>query len=419
MQFRGNNSLRVRMELWFFHNFFLLLLLCVSVAQAGVVWWIARQWFPLAGATFFFLALTITLFNFWLVRRRRTMQRNLLDRLPQLYHAAAFTCLFCAGFLAGNHLLWRGSGYIHAIFTTEARGMASAKRPLRAGPLDEQRTGWIGLCSIVALFSYGYTFGQRQLRVRHVKVPSRRWPKHAPPLRLVQLSDIHVGTNMTATELERFVAKANSLRADLICITGDIADNARSDLETYFPVLARLQARYGVVAILGNHDHYAGADRVAEALRRHTNFVVLRDGTLTLSLPNTRLHIIGLDDRGLDWARGVPHVPQLDALWHRLPEDEPQLLLSHRPDLFPQAARLGIDLVLSGHTHGGQIALPWFRGRRFSLAQLITEFDRGLFRRGHSALYVNCGLGVTGQRIRLWTPREISLIELGPAVEAA
>ncbi len=419
MQFDVQRPLRARLEAWFFHNFFLFLLLWVSAAEAGVAWWVARQWFDLEGRSFVLSAIVVAGFNFWLVRRRRNTQRNLVDRLPQFYHAAAFTCLFCAGFLFFNHLLWRGSSYVHAFLTAEARGMAPAKRPLRAGPLDERRTGWIGLCGIVGLFTYGYTIGQRRLRVQFLQVALHRWPKSAPRFRLVQLSDIHVGTNMTPAELSRFVATANSLRPDLVCITGDIADNARSDLDAYFPILGQLRARYGVVAILGNHDHYAGAERVVRALRQHTGFVVLRDATLTIDLPHGRLHVIGLDDRGLDWARGVPQVPQLEVLWHQLPQDEPQLVLSHRPDLFPQAARLGIDLMLSGHTHGGQIALPWFNGQHLSLAQLITRFDRGLFRQGRSALYVNCGLGVTGQRIRLWTPREISVIELCPVANHA
>ncbi len=93
----------------------------------------------------------------------------------------------------------------------------------------------------------------------------------------------------------------------------------------------------------------------------------------------------------------------------------PILLLAHRPDIFPQAAAAGVALTLSGHTHGGQLALPWFDGRRRNLAAFITRFDRGLYRDRDSYLYVNCGLGVTGQRIRLFTPREITVFELAAA----
>ncbi|GIW43497.1 MAG: hypothetical protein KatS3mg077_0779 [Candidatus Binatia bacterium] len=404
-----------RLESWFFHNFFLLLLLWVSVAQAIVLWWMARQWWPWGGGSFLVLALLITAFNVSLVRRRRSTQRNLVDRLPQLYHAAAFTCLFCAGFLAVNHLAWEGGRFIHGFVTAEARGLAAKRRPLTAGPLEERTTGWLGLLCIFGLFAYGYTRGQRQLRIVHQRIPLKRWPDGAAPLRLVQLSDIHVGANLQPAELKSFVAEVNALEPDLVCITGDIADNARSDLDLYFPILARLRARYGVVAILGNHDHYAGADRVAAALAHHTSFVVLRDSTWSLRIEPGQLHIIGLDDRGRDWARGVVRIPQLETLWRELALDGPRIVLCHRPDVFPHAAELGADLVLSGHTHGGQIALPWFGGRRWSLAQFITRFDRGLFRQGDSVLYVNCGLGVTGQRIRLWTPREITVLELAPS----
>jgi predicted MPP superfamily phosphohydrolase len=183
--------------------------------------------------------------------------------------------------------------------------------------------------------------------------------------------------------------------------------------------LAKLQARHGVFAILGNHDHHAGSDRVAAALRRLTPFTVLRDEQTVLDINGGRLHIVGLDDRGRDWARGVPHVPYLDAALATIPAEEPILLLCHRPDVFPQAAVGGVTLTLSGHTHGGQLAVPWFRGRIRNLAEFITAFDRGLYERDGSFLYVNSGLGVTAQRVRLNAPREITLIEVCSAAALA
>src|SRR6185369_3874103 len=163
---------------------------------------------------------------------------------------------------------------------------------------------------------------------------------------------------------------------------------------------------------LGNHDHYAGAERVVDQLRRWTPFRVLRDSAVTLDLDGTALHVIGLYDRGRDWARGVRSDGRLAQLLAEAPAGAPILLLAHRPDIFPQAAAAGVALTLSGHTHGGQLALPG--GRRRNLAAFITRFDRGLYSDGDSYLYVNCGLGVTGQRIRLFTPREITVFELAP-----
>ena len=104
----------------------------------------------------------------------------------------------------------------------------------------------------------------------------------------------------------------------------------------------------------------------------------------------------------------------LAGLLEAAPAGVPVLLLSHRPDIFHQAAASRVALTLSGHTHGGQLAVPWFGGRRRNLAEFITPFDRGLYRRSDSVLYVNSGLGVTGQRIRLLTPREVSVFELTP-----
>jgi hypothetical protein len=95
-----------------------------------------------------------------------------------------------------------------------------------------------------------------------------------------------------------------------------------------------------------------------------------------------------------------------------LPPGAPSILLTHRPDLFEQAAKLGIPLVLAGHTHGGQLAIRLRRGRVASLAHFMTRYPRGTYRRGDSVLHVNLGLGVTAQPIRVASPREITVITL-------
>jgi uncharacterized protein len=246
-------------------------------------------------------------------------------------------------------------------------------------------------------------------------LPLRHCAAPLEGLRIVQISDIHIGQNLTRAQLERFVARVNALSPDLICITGDIADGPSADLEECLPALAQLRAAHGVFAILGNHDHYAGPEWVEEALRQLTPFTVLREERTAIVVNGQRLHIIGLDDHGRDWARGMTRAAYLDTALAAIPPDEPVLLLSHRPDIFPRAAAAGVALTLSGHTHGGQLGIPWFNGRVRNLAEFITRFDRGLFERNGSYLYVNCGLGVTGQRIRLSTPREITLIEIQTA----
>ena len=183
-----------------------------------------------------------------------------------------------------------------------------------------------------------------------------------------------------------------------------------------FPVLAGLTARYGVVVTLGNHDVAAGADTVTAALRGLTPFTVLRNARVEVERDGARIAIVGLDDLGRDWARGVLEHPALPPLARDVPAETPLVVLTHRPDCFEQAAALGAALVLAGHTHGGQIGVPsWFSGRVRNPAEVITSYDRGVFRSGTATLVVSNGLGFTGQPVRLFTPRQIGCLDLHPA----
>lgn len=398
----------------FFSNFFRLLLCAVSVSEWIVLAHVFRGVRALPLLVHLTAPVGIFVLNRYLAQRahQQRCNHNPVGSMPRLYYALSFTCVFCVLVLLGTDLMWVGAKAIIGAITVEARTRQHAH--LRIGPDLDTAFAWIGnagMAAVAIAFAYGYTVGQRRLRVRHLVLPLRHCPPTWNGLRIAQISDIHIGQNIDRAQLERFVARVNALAPDLICITGDIADSPAADLEAFFPVLGGLRATHGVFAILGNHDHYAGADRVAAALRRLTTFTVLRDQHTTVDVGGTRLHILGLDDHGRDWARGVVRVPYLDLALSG-PAHEPVLLLSHRPDVFPHAAARGVALTLAGHTHGGQIGVPWFNGRVRNLAEFITPFDRGLYERDGSYLYVNCGLGVTGQRIRLNTPREITLIEV-------
>jgi uncharacterized protein len=406
----------------FFANFFRLLLAAVSISQ----WVMLCRLLPRTAGSLplpwnIAGAVAIYLFNRQLAicTRRRQHDRNPVGAMPRLYYAIAFTCLVCVLSLLLTDALWITAKVFLGAIAVEARSIHHT-HPRFDSELDTMFR-WLANAVMVGIalsFAYGYTIGQRRLRVRQLHLPLRHCPPAWEGLRILQLSDIHIGRNLEQGQLERFVTRANALGPDLVCISGDIADSPTADLESFLPMLARLRATYGVIAVLGNHDHYAGADQVEAALRRLTPFRVLRDEQTTIEIRGQTLHVIGLDDHGRDWARGKTSVPYLSAAMARVPADEPILLLSHRPDVFPQAAERGVALTLSGHTHGGQIGVPWFDGRIRNLAEFMTDFDRGLFERGGSYLYVNSGLGVTGQRIRLNTPREIVVICLRTAAVA-
>jgi predicted MPP superfamily phosphohydrolase len=326
--------------------------------------------------------------------------------LLRAYVGVVFTSLFGLVALAANAAVW----------TLVAAGLALAAAfgaPVEVSAVlgAAMVTGSIALVMVFVLIGYGYGPGQSHVNIVELDVPIAGLPDAFDGFRIAQLSDIHLGGYMSEELLARHVERTNQLGADLICLTGDITDGLEHAPQT-FPVLGGLSAPEGVVAILGNHDFYTGADDVTAAIHHHTSIRVMRDETITLERDGGRLHVLGVDDAGADWTRGVREHYAVPPLVEKIPNGDPAVLLSHRPDLFGQAAELGIGLVLSGHTHGGQIALPWPSGRPSSLAHFISDYPRGTYRIGDSTLHVNLGIGVTGQPVRLFSPREITLITL-------
>lgn len=395
------------MKRLFWKNFFSILLAAVAVAQwscgtwllAGLAGTVLPRWAHVVGP------LAVYTLNRAILARPLPPPGVRL-RLRRVYTAVAFTSLFGAALLLLTTLLsglaWTGfwvTGFGHGPW---AANVVAAIRGL----------GTVGLLSVGGAMAYGYGFGQRRLWVNAFPVEIAGLPSSFGGLRVVQISDLHLGQFMDPGRLRGYVDEINALAPDLTVITGDITDGLDHASQT-FPVLSGLSARLGVFAILGNHDVATGAQEVKLALRRYTDFRVLDDEVVTLDGGGgARLHLIGLMDRGKDWARGFASCRELSDLHSTLPASDPAILLCHRPDLFPHAARLGIALTLSGHTHGGQLAIALPKGRFATLARFITPYARGSFRQGASMLHVNLGLGMTGQPVRLATPREITVITL-------
>jgi predicted MPP superfamily phosphohydrolase len=230
-------------------------------------------------------------------------------------------------------------------------------------------------------------------------------------MRVVQISDLHIGNGLEGERLSRMVERTNALDPDLIVITGDVFDFDPAFIEDGLRRLAALRARAGVYAILGNHDIYTGLHQVVDGFAAFAPGIrLLRDELVKLPLAGN-LYLAGVEDPGQDWsARGV-ELASIERLAALRPLDGPTLLLVHRPEAFPQAARLGFPLVIAGHTHGGQVALPT-PGGPWNLARIVTRFTRGLYQQGGSTLYVSRGVGVGGPALRVNCAREITTLEL-------
>jgi predicted MPP superfamily phosphohydrolase len=223
-------------------------------------------------------------------------------------------------------------------------------------------------------------------------------------LRIVQISDIHHGLFLPEQWLAEAVQQTNRLRADIVVLTGDFVTYSRANIEPAAEILSRLRARYGILAVLGNHDFRVGADAVASALRRK-HIEVLRNQHVTLQFGGSSLYVAGVDDYGYgaDVRRAVRGIPR----------DSATVLLAHNPRIIHLASRHGVSLVLSGHTHGGQVNLPLL-GTVYGRSPERLRYKIGWDRLGPTQIYVSRGIGTIVLPWRLRCPAEITHLELLP-----
>jgi predicted MPP superfamily phosphohydrolase len=257
--------------------------------------------------------------------------------------------------------------------------------------------------SPAGVFTYGAAIGKERYEIVQHTVTLPRLSPRLEGFRVVQLTDIHVGNFMKQAKLEWYVRAANDLNPDIVALTGDFIGSSPHFVRACAAALEKLDARHGVFACLGNHDHWVGAQHVTEALQA-AGIQVLRNEGRTLSVQGALLNIAGVDD---PW-RGKT---DFDRALLMTEPNTPTIMLCHQPDLFPALVRRGVELTLAGHYHGGQVKLQ-FLGMAVSPAHLISQFVEGLHVRGGSQLYVSRGIGITGPPVRLNATPEITLLHL-------
>ena len=265
---------------------------------------------------------------------------------------------------------------------------------------------------LVALGIAGY-LGSRRLVVRTVELAPRKLPPALDGLRIAQLSDLHVGPHTSPRQLGRIATAVRSARADLIAYTGDQVDDHPADMEVFARAFGALTAPLGVFAIPGNHDVYAGWDEV----RRRTEqagITVLVNDAVVLRHAGQSFAVAGTGDpAGRQMGPAFAHAaPDLDRMFQRVPRGTFSVVLAHNPALFPHLAARGADVVLSGHTHHGQLSIP---SRRWSLASVFLEYAMGTYERGGALLHVSPGTNYWGIPFRLGAWPEVTIIVLRAA----
>jgi hypothetical protein len=257
-----------------------------------------------------------------------------------------------------------------------------------------------GLTATAALTLLAFVHRVRVVR-RDVHISSL--PEEFDGYRIVQISDLHCGPFASGRRVSGWVRRVNALEADAVAVTGDLIASGTAFVSVVANALGALTARDGVYAAMGNHDYFGDGEHMARALG-DAGLSVLRNEGVEVERGGARIYVAGVDDTwtGRD---------DVDKALARRPEGMPTVLLAHDPVLFQEAAARGVDLTLSGHTHGGQLGVPFF-ARRWNLARVITRFTTDLYREGRSALYVNRGLGTTGVPIRMLVDPEIAVLTL-------
>ncbi|MBU0656250.1 MAG: metallophosphoesterase [Gammaproteobacteria bacterium] len=243
----------------------------------------------------------------------------------------------------------------------------------------------------------------RWLVEEFVEIPVKNLPPALEGFTIVQLTDMHLRPYTQIEHIERAVEKTNALKPDLVVLTGDYVWHDEEDILDLVPVLAKLDARYGIFAVMGNHDIKTDPVLIEETFAQH-GIPVLRNAGLDIQHGNGVMHLAGIDDGWLG-------KPDIKTTLDSLRGNKPVVLLAHEPDMLDWYAHDSrISLQLSGHTHGGQVQLK--PGKPFIRPYLGRKYVQGLYRVNESWVYTSRGIGSTGLPIRRNCAPEITHVTL-------
>ena len=288
-------------------------------------------------------------------------------------------------------------------------------------PLQVGRWAAGVVLAIAAAFLIAGYVGSRWLSVRSFEVAIPGLPAGLDGLRVVQVSDLHVGPQIPRGFLAKARAAIERFAPDLVAVTGDLIDDRWEDVARYAGFFGQLPSTLGTFAIAGNHDVYAGWEEVERELKARTNAVVLVNESRVVTRNGASLAVVGVGDpagRGRRWGGDAATrvAPDVAAAYASVPSGVPVLALAHNPALWPELAARGADLTLSGHTHWGQFAIP---KADWSLAGLFLPHSMGIYREGKSLLYVHPGTGYWGIPFRIGARPQVALLVLRAGADPA
>jgi uncharacterized protein len=301
--------------------------------------------------------------------------------------------------------------------------LSASTLPKEGGPGSLSRRAFLHT-SILGVSGIALTSCTRGIMQRNdIEITRREFAlKHLPNAfegrTITFLSDIHSGPFMDVAELKRVVRTVNDLRSDIIVMPGDFVTSEPEEIAPFAEAMSALSAPLGVYACTGNHDYYAGVDRVSRGIEE-IGLKLLRNENAKVTIDGESLYLIGVDD---DDSKTVAayvegrHAPHIEAAWRGIPENAATILLCHKPYNFEDFAKTNVGLMLAGHTHGGQIVLGRIGGTVLAFSTLASNYVDGLYlprdSKSQTQMYVSRGIGVVGVPIRINCPPEITQITL-------
>lgn len=266
----------------------------------------------------------------------------------------------------------------------------------------------LALAAIVAgLGVWAFWIEPASLRIQEYETKLKNWPTACDGLSVAIVADIHAGApHIGLDKVKKVVEITNAEKPDLILLLGDyvihgVLGGKFIGPEKTAPILSKLRAPLGVFAILGNHDWWLDANRVAKAISINP-ITLLEDANVEIGLNDCKFHLVGISD-----FREGPH--DIRKAMHGVPRRSPVIILTHDPDIFPHLPKQA-SLAIAGHTHGGQVNLPWF-GRLKVPSQYGARFAAGMIVEGTQKYFVSPGIGTSILPVRFRVPPEVSLLK--------
>jgi predicted MPP superfamily phosphohydrolase len=303
------------------------------------------------------------------------------------------------------------SSFVWAIYWTVGRIRKHFAAPTNAARRQLiNAAGNLAMAAPFAVMGYGALIERTRFRVREVDAFLPGLAPGLDGLRILQLSDIHMGPFLSESDLARVVDMAMELKPHLAVITGDLISTRGDPLDACIRQLARVKADAGVFGCMGNHEHYARAEDYVEQAAARSGIRFLRGQSQQLQFGGATLNLAGVDHQSS--TRGKKSY--LVGAERMVVPGAFNLLLSHNPAVFPVAANQGYNLMLSGHTHGGQINVEIY-DQSITPARFFTHYIYGLYHAQGAAAYVTRGIGTIAIPVRIGAPPEITVIRLRKA----